>query len=130
MKKILAAVCLLASFSATAEWVLVSENEYGTGLFVDPNIKKNANLRMPIYACFGISKTSSKLTAKAICLTAVFGNTTAKKAANAICRWPLTLAPWPRVKSRKKLINPVTGCPLAATLAAKPCTNTFAVCKD
>ena len=46
MKKIIAVVCLLASFSAMAEWVLVSENEYGTGLFVDPNIKKNANLRM------------------------------------------------------------------------------------
>ena len=46
MKKIIAAMCLLASFSAMAEWVLVSENEYGTGLFVDPNIKKTANLRM------------------------------------------------------------------------------------
>jgi hypothetical protein len=46
MKKIIATLCLLASFSAMAEWVLVSENEYGTGLFVDPNIKKNGNLRM------------------------------------------------------------------------------------
>ena len=46
MKKIIAAVCLLASFSVMAEWVLVSENEYGTGLFVDPNIKKTSNLRM------------------------------------------------------------------------------------
>ena len=81
MKKIIAAVCLLASFSVMAEWVLVSENEHGTGLFVDPNIKKNANLRM-----FGIFKTSSKLTAKGICLTVVSGNTTAKKAVNAICR--------------------------------------------
>ena len=46
MKKIIAAYCLLASFSDMAEWVLVSENEYGTGLFVDPNIKKTSNLRM------------------------------------------------------------------------------------
>jgi len=40
------------------------------------------------------------------------------------------MAPWPRVKSWTRLTNPVTGCLLAATLAAKPCTNTFAVCED
>ena len=46
MKKAIVALSLLASFSAMAEWVLVSENEYGTGLFVDPNIKKTGHLRM------------------------------------------------------------------------------------
>jgi hypothetical protein len=46
MKKILAAICLLCSFSANAEWVLVSKNEFGTSLYVDPNIKINGNLRM------------------------------------------------------------------------------------
>lgn len=41
MKKIIASCCLLLNFSAMAEWVLVTENEFGTSLFVDPNIKKN-----------------------------------------------------------------------------------------
>ena len=29
-----------------AEWVLVTENEFGTSLFVDPNIKKTGSMRM------------------------------------------------------------------------------------
>ena len=46
MKKILAVICLVCSFSANAEWVLVSKNEFGTSLYVDPNIKITGNLRM------------------------------------------------------------------------------------
>jgi hypothetical protein len=46
MKKIFAVICLLCSLSANAEWVLVSKNELGTSLYVDPNIKINRNLRM------------------------------------------------------------------------------------
>lgn len=46
MKKIIASCCLLLSFSAMAEWVLVTENEFGTSLFVDPNIKKTGSMRM------------------------------------------------------------------------------------
>lgn len=29
-----------------AEWVLVTESEFGTSLFVDPNIKKTGSMRM------------------------------------------------------------------------------------
>ncbi len=46
MKKIIASCFLLFSFSAMAEWVLVTENEFGTSLFVDPNIKKTGSMRM------------------------------------------------------------------------------------
>jgi len=46
MKKFIACGCLLLSFSALAEWVLVTENEHGTSLFVDPNVKKTGSLRM------------------------------------------------------------------------------------
>ena len=46
MKKLFAVLCLLCSFSAYAEWVLISKNEFGTSLYVDPNIKINGNLRM------------------------------------------------------------------------------------
>jgi hypothetical protein len=39
-------LCAIASFTASAEWVLVSKNEVGTSLYVDPNIKIKGNLRM------------------------------------------------------------------------------------
>ena len=46
MKKYLIVLCAIASFTASAQWVLVSKNEVGTSLYVDPNIKIKGNLRM------------------------------------------------------------------------------------
>ena len=46
MKKYFIVLCAIASFTASAEWVLVSKNEVGTSLYVDPNIKIKGNLRM------------------------------------------------------------------------------------
>jgi hypothetical protein len=46
LKKLLILVCLFCSLAAHAEWVLVSKNEFGTSLYVDPNIKITGNLRM------------------------------------------------------------------------------------
>lgn len=46
VKKFLIALCALASFAASAEWVLVSKNEFGTSLYIDPNIKIKGNVRM------------------------------------------------------------------------------------
>jgi len=46
VKKYLIALCAVASFAASAEWVFVSKNEFGTSLYVDPNIKIKGNVRM------------------------------------------------------------------------------------
>ncbi len=46
MKKYFIALCAVASFAASAEWVFVSKNEFGTSLYVDPNIKIKGNVRM------------------------------------------------------------------------------------
>jgi hypothetical protein len=39
VKKFLIALCAVASFAASAEWVFISKNESGTSLYIDPNIK-------------------------------------------------------------------------------------------
>jgi len=46
VKKYFIALCAVASFAASAEWVFVSKNEFGTSLYVDPNIKIKGNVRM------------------------------------------------------------------------------------
>ena len=45
MKKFLALLSCLICFSASAEWVLVTKNEMGTALYVDPNIKIKGDVR-------------------------------------------------------------------------------------
>jgi hypothetical protein len=46
VKKFIVVLCAVVSFAASAEWVLVSKNELGTSLYIDPNIKIKGNLRM------------------------------------------------------------------------------------
>lgn len=46
VKKLLIALCAVASCAASADWVFVTKNEFGTSLYVDPNIKIKGNVRM------------------------------------------------------------------------------------
>ncbi|MFM7698450.1 MAG: surface-adhesin E family protein [Limnohabitans sp.] len=46
MKKLFFIFFATVSLTASAEWVLVSKNEFGTNLYVDPNIKIKGNVRM------------------------------------------------------------------------------------